>query len=59
MVHIQHFLLLDKYHFIVLRIKSQNSCFGVNIKNCEMNSDSIFLSSQYNIPKILKVNTVY
>jgi len=47
-------LIDDKYHFIVLRIKSQNSCFGVNIKNCEMNPDSIFLSNQYNIPKILK-----
>ncbi|ORX84254.1 hypothetical protein BCR32DRAFT_291481 [Anaeromyces robustus] len=48
-------LLIDEiYYFIVLRIKSQNSCFGVNIKNCEMETDSVFMSNQYSIPKILK-----
>jgi len=46
---------LDKNHFIVVRIRSQNSCFGVNIKNCDMEVDSIFKSNQYSIPKILKV----
>jgi len=47
--------LEDKNHFIVVRIRSQNSCFGVNIKNCDMEVDSIFKSNQYSIPKILKI----
>ncbi|OUM65447.1 hypothetical protein PIROE2DRAFT_60025 [Piromyces sp. E2] len=45
----------DKNHFIVVRIRSQNSCFGVNIKNCNMEADSIFKSNEYSIPKILKI----
>ncbi|ORY73759.1 hypothetical protein LY90DRAFT_666514 [Neocallimastix californiae] len=48
-------LIDDIYHFIILRVKSQNSCFGVNIKNCQMEVDSIFKSNQYNIPKVLKI----